>query len=82
MVGFGVIYDTWGRRLPMIISLFVCIVGQFMFPIISTTSQFYFCSILLIPLPVLLLNPWIPDLIDEESQGMANMINSNTINLA
>ena len=37
---------------------------------------------LLVPLPVLFVNPWIPDLIAEESQGMANMINSNAVNFA
>ena len=67
MIFFGVIYDTWGRRLPMIISLCVCILGQFMYPYITTMSGFYFVSVLIVPLPVLLLNPWIPDLIDEES---------------
>ena len=67
MMLFGVVYDTWGRRLPMVISLCVCIVGQFMFPLITTEQEFYIVSIMLVPLPVLLLNPWIPDLIDEES---------------
>ena len=33
-------------------------------------------------IPVLITNPFIPDLIKEESHGMANMLRSNMINLA
>ena len=67
MIFIGVVYDTFGRKIPMIISLVVCIIGQFSFPFLRDTFEFYVASMFLVPLPVLLVNPWIPDLIEEES---------------
>ena len=63
----GVIYDTFGRKIPMIWSIFVCIIGQFMFPFIKNEFEYYVASMFLVPLPILLVNPWIPDLVQEQS---------------
>jgi len=38
--------------------------------------------ILIMPLQILMGNPWVPDLIEEESQGMANAISGNVTTLA
>ena len=35
----------------------------------------------MIPLPIVISNPFVPDLIHEESHGMGNMLRTNVINL-
>ena len=45
-------------------------------------SDLILFAICLIPLPAIISNPFVPDLIDESSHGMGNMLRTNLINLA
>ena len=63
----GLLYDVVGRRVPLMIAFIFVIFGQFMLPFIRTVAAYYISGVLFISLPVLLNNPWVPDLIQEKS---------------
>lgn len=78
----GFIYDLYGRKTPMLIFLVFSAFAVFLFPFVQTEVDFYYVIVFILPLQILLSNPWIPDLVEVESQGMANAITSNVTSLA
>ena len=72
----GPAYDAIGRKFPTIILFILTTTGEFLVPFIKSFSPgFVIVSILQVPNTLLGLIPFVPDLIDESSQGVANMIN-------
>ena len=78
----GLIYDVCGRKTPLIVFIIVTIVVEACFPFLKSAKEFYFATLFEIPLYIIVTNPFIPDLVDEESHGMGNMLRTNTLNLA
>jgi MFS family permease len=69
LAGFfmGFIYDLYGRKTPMIIFLLFSSFAMFLFPFVHTEWEFYHVIVFILPLNILMGNPWVPDLICEES---------------
>jgi hypothetical protein len=79
-VPFGLCFDIFSRKKPVLLILAIGILGQFAMPFIKTVGGYCFVNILTIPLPFIAMsNPWVPDLIMEESQGWANMLRANVL---
>ena len=81
-MAMGLIYDVVGRKTPLIIFIVVTIVVEAFFPFLKSAKEFYIATLFEIPLYIIVTNPFIPDLIEEESHGMGNMLRTNTLNLA
>jgi MFS family permease len=78
----GTIYDIFGRKTPILVFLVISCLAFSSLPFLESVFELYIFAILEIPIGVLISNPFIPDLIDEESHGVANMLRTNTINVA
>ena len=78
----GTIYDLFGRKPPMLVFVFISCIAYSSLPFLESVFELYLFSILEIPVGALISNPFIPDLISEESHGVANMLRTNAINLA
>jgi hypothetical protein len=78
----GLIYDTFGRKMPILIFLLICVLAEVSFSFLTNEYEFYMATIFLMPLQIIVTNPFIPDLIEEESHGMGNMLRTNTLGLA
>jgi hypothetical protein len=63
----GFVYDIYGRKTPLLIFLVFSAFAVGMFPYIQTVYDFYWAIIMLMPLHILMSNPWVPDLIEVES---------------
>ena len=77
----GFIYDIFGRKVPIMIFMLISACGFAQVPFMTSESDLFLFALCLIPLPVIVTNPFIPDLIDESSHGMANMCRTNIINI-
>lgn len=77
----GLIYDLYGRKVPLLFFLLLSSVVVFCFPFLEDEVDFYYAIIFVIPLHILASNPFVPDLIEEESHGVANMLVGNCISL-
>jgi len=78
----GIIYDVFGRKTPILFFLVITCLAVAAYPFLESVEELYILAILLTPLPIVISNPFVPDLIHEESHGMGNMLRSNMINLA
>ena len=78
----GVIYDTKGRKIPIVLFLIISSVAYSSFPFLQNESEFYIGAIFLVALPIINTNPFVADLIRKESHGFGNMLRSNAINLS
>ena len=71
----GAIFDTYGRKKPLLLSFFLLALEQFLIPFIHTWD---WKILLTLQLPTLMVAtstcPLVPDLIDESSHGMANTL--------
>ena len=72
----GPAYDAIGRKIPTILLFILTTSGEYLVPFITSFSPgFVIVSILQVPNTLLGLIPFVPDLIQESSHGVANMIN-------
>ena len=72
-LGIGFVFDIFGRRTPMAIAYFCTAIGLLILPIFNKVYPWFLISRLLISLSTITVNcPFIPDYIDEKSQGLAN----------
>ena len=78
----GFIYDTHGRKTPVVIFLIVSSLAFSSFPFLKNEQEFYLAAVFLMTLPIVNTNPFVADLICKESHGIGNMLRSNSINLA
>ena len=78
----GVIYDTIGRKAPIVIFLAITSMAFSSFPFLKNEKEFYLAAVFLIALPIINTNPFVADLIQKESYGIGNMLRSNSINLS
>lgn len=78
----GLIYDVFGRRRPIQVFLIIVVIGQCMYPFITTRLWFYIAAFMTAPLVVINTNPFVPDLFQENSQAHANILRAMAINLA
>ena len=78
----GFAYDVLGRKIPIMIVFGAAIIGEFMLPFVHSIPAFYFAGMLGMFVPVITGNPFVPDLIMEQSQGLANMLRGNCSVLA
>lgn len=78
----GVIYDTHGRKIPIILFLTFTSLSLSSFPYLKSETEFYIAALFLITLPIVNTNPFVADLILKESHGIGNMLRSNAINFA
>lgn len=81
-MALGMIYDLYGRKVPMLVFLLISCVAIGSLPFLQTETDLYLYAIISIPLPILISNPFVPDLVHEDSHGVANMLRTNTINVA
>jgi len=63
----GFIYDIYGRKTPLLIFLTMSVFAVGFFPFIQTVYDFYWAIVFIMPLNILMSNPWVPDLIEVES---------------
>ena len=78
----GVGYESFGRKGPVLIAFAMVIFGWFMMPFVHSVTGYYVATILLLCLPVLTFNPFVPDLIVESSHGLANALRGVCIGIA
>ena len=78
----GVVYDTIGRKAPIVLFLAITSVAFSSFAFLKNEEEFYFAAVFLIALPIINTNPFVADLIQKESYGIGNMLRSNSINLS
>ena len=72
----GPAYDTIGRKILTTLMFLTTTIGEASVPFVTTYSPgFIIVSLMQIPNFLLELIPFVPDLILESSQGMANMLN-------
>ena len=72
-IGVGFIFDMVGRRIPMSIAFLLTSIGLFILPWHTKVYPWFLVSRLLICFSTITVNcPFIPDYIDEKSQGLAN----------
>ena len=81
MMNIGLIYDVFGRKVPLLIFVAILIVTELTFPFLTNVRQYYITAMFTSLLTIIITNPFIPDLIKEESHGMGNMLRTNCINL-
>ena len=67
VVNIGVVYDTFGRKMPLIIAWVLAIISFMIFPYTHNKYVFYLLNILMVPLNCTLTLPFVPDLIEEKS---------------
>ena len=65
--GMGFVYDIYGRKVPLLIFLVASSMAILFFPFIQNEYDFYWATIFILPLHILMSNPWVPDLIEVES---------------
>ena len=72
-IGVGFIFDIFGRRIPMSVAFLLTAIGLFILPWHTEVYPWFLVSRLLICFSTITVNcPFIPDYIDEKSQGLAN----------
>jgi MFS family permease len=72
-LGIGFAFDIFGRKVPMAIAYFCTSIGLFILPCFTRVYPWFLISRLFISLSTITVNcPFIPDYIDEKSQGLAN----------
>ena len=72
-LGVGFVFDIFGRKLPMALGYFCTAIGLLMLPFFDKVYPWFLIARLLIALCSITVNcPFIPDYIEEKSQGLAN----------
>ena len=61
----GLIYDVFGRKMPLIIFIIISAIAEAFFPFLRNENELYIAIIFLVPVHIIVTNPFIPDLIDE-----------------
>ena len=49
-LAMGLIYDTFGRKMPTLIFLLICVLAEVSFSFLTNESEFYMAIIFLMPL--------------------------------
>jgi len=78
----GFVYDTHGRKTPIIVFLAISTLALSSFPFLKNEQEFYYAAVFMMMLPIVNTNPFVADLILKESHGIGNMLRSNSINLS
>ena len=72
-LGIGVIFDKFGRRVPMAFAFLLSAVGMYIVPMFDEVYPWFLMSRILTSFSGITVNcPLIADYIDEGSQGLAN----------
>lgn len=82
-VGIGPLYDVFGRKVPVVCAMFIAAISQITIAFSINVFPMYLIGYLL-TLPLLVTNtcPYVPDLIMENSHGIANTLKILVIDLA
>jgi len=70
-LGFGVIYDVYGRRKPLLATWALAAVAFALYPLATNEYLFYLVNLCIVPMTATSGLPIIPDLIKEEGQPVA-----------
>ena len=63
MLTIGLIYDVFGRKTPLLIFVSILVLVELIYPFIENEMEYYTISAISSFFPVVITNPFIPDLI-------------------
>lgn len=66
MLSIGVIYDTVGRRKPLLIASSLASIAFLVYPFNTSIAIYYIINVLIVPFTSLFGLPFVPDLVKEE----------------
>ena len=78
----GIIYDTQGRKIPIVFFLVISSVAYSSFPFLHYENEFYIAAIFMVAIPIINTNPFVADLIMKQCHCFGNCLRSNAINLS